>query len=346
MIEQLKTYQCFKEECAPVDYKGNEDFIIRMSHALSTKWQKIICVKPVALVIVLSVLFSINSEAKLHEPTQSKYFNTEDAGFIIEENKGVIYILRLLARKNIKKDMYGTAFFENPSDENSPLTFDFKMLKGDKRVLVKSPIVKEVENNRSYEVKVLLYKDATREKVASIHNQYIEFKIPSKVAQIKGIKLISSSNNGIRPNHFRVSGWSLLLQKSKWKEGTSKINNEQYLVHYIKTDDTLENWSLILTSHTFYTHIEADWLYDYTIKDLAKDCPSFIYEVIEKTPGSIIFEWSNTGCNGNPAIQEIKKIVNQNKYVYSISLTSKNDQWFEQFNKHWIKYFKSIKAIL
>jgi hypothetical protein len=314
--------------------------------AIASKSNNCLNLKSSFILIIVLLLISVKIYAKAQKPTKSKYFKTEVAGFSIKENEGVSYVIELSTRKKIKKDMYGTAFFENPSIESSPSIFDFKLLKGDKSILIRSPVLREIKNNRSYQVKVLLYKDPEKITEVNIHTQNIEFKMPSEIAKIKGINLIPSQNINISSNHFRVSEWTLLLDKSNWQEGSNQITREDHLIEYIPINETIDNWSSILTSHASYTHIEVDWLYDYIRKNLAKDCPSFIYEMVDKTSKSIIFEWSHAGCNGNPAVHELRKIVNQNNYMYSISFTSKNDKLFDQNKEDWISKFKSIRAIL
>ena len=300
----------------------------------------------VKLLVILVVFMSASIEAIPPEAAKSIYFKTEAAGFVLEQDEGVMYYIDLSVRKNIRREMYGTALFENPLDSKSPLVFNFKLLKGDGNLTFRSPIIREITNEKPYQVQILLYKDIDKTELKNTHVQFVEFIMPSAIAIEKGIKFISSKYDNLHTKQFNVNGWSFSLEKSEWHEASRQINIEQSVMEYIPSGEVLDNWSLKLTSHVIYTHIENDWMYNYLIKELKIDCPSFSSKVLEASSESILFEWSHSGCRGNPPQHEIRKLVNSYNYLFSLAVSWKETNVLDKQKQFWIYKIESAQVKL
>jgi hypothetical protein len=301
--------------------------------------------KKVLLIIILALFLIQNVIATPAKPTKSKYFTTENAGFLLKDGEGVLYMIDLLVRKKIRKDMHGTAIFENPIDITSPLEFNFILNKGDKSILIRSPIINEIKNVKSYSVKVQLYKDSDKTKLVNTHLQMIEFLLPTEIADKKGINLIAAVDKPLNSDEINIVGWSIILKNSLWKKSTNQIEIDQSLIEYTPIGEALDNCSTIISSHIIYTNIELDWLYDFMIKELKKDCPTLNHNILKESNDQILFEWNHSGCRGEDAKHEIRKIANANNFSYSLSISWKNNFFSLKDKTMWVDKIKSANPV-
>ncbi len=297
------------------------------------------------VIIILLLSFFQTVSAIPQDATKSKYFKTKNAGFALIEGKGVRYLIDLSVRKKIRKDMYGTYFFENPLDKMSPLKFDFILKKRDKKLRVLSPLIKTIKNNKLYSAKILLYKDASKTKLVNTHIQNIEFMLPTEIANKKGIKLLTMEDK-ISQDEMRILGWSIYLDRRLWESPIKQINQEQSVIEYTPKGESIDKWSAILTSYIVYSNIEIERLFNFVLVELKKECPSFKYSTIEKSSNHILMDWSHKGCRGNKPQHELRKFVNTNGFVYSLSISWKESVFTNEIKENWLNKLKLAEPVL
>lgn len=272
--------------------------------------------------------------------TKSEYISTESAGFMLANGEGVFYSLAFAIRQEIKYEMYGIVLFENPINREKPLVKYIVISKGQKEIAVQSPLIKKIENGKTYKVVFVLFKDAKKTKIINRHVQKIEFSLPVEMATQLGLELISPRQDLI------IENWSIAFDPDRWSEGYRTEDSEQTVIEYVLKGESVENWSKLVTSQTIFSKIDPEWLYNYMIEDLKKDCPSLKTSIITKSKKSILFEWHRAECEGHPSQHELRKIVVYKNKTYAIALSRKNNTLSANSLERWIASFKSAEIKL
>ena len=150
-----------------------------------------------ASILLITPLTSISQT----NGTKSKYFRTEYSGIEPKYAEGVKYTTVFSTRKRIRKDMYLTVIYEDPANKNKLISEDSILEKGKQLFALVSPIIKKIENAKTYKVELLLYKDAKRTKLVNTHIQYIDFNLSAEKAAELNLEFIFSGSDESKINH-------------------------------------------------------------------------------------------------------------------------------------------------
>lgn len=108
----------------------------------------------------------------------------------MEKGEGVMYAMTFSLQKELSAPIYATVRFENPSDRKKPFDVELAISPGQEQVLVRSPSISRIKNNRAYKVQVLLFSDEARTQRIGQHKQKVVFSIPSGMEDVFGIDLL------------------------------------------------------------------------------------------------------------------------------------------------------------
>jgi hypothetical protein len=123
-------------------------------------------------------------------PTTSKYLVTEDGGFVMTKDEGVMYAMTFSVRENLASPLYATILFDNPEDRRSPFVVEVTAEPGQSQILAKSPGIKRIKSGTSYAVRVQLYSDPARTQRVGKHVQKVLFGIPAEAMAAFGIEAL------------------------------------------------------------------------------------------------------------------------------------------------------------
>ncbi len=126
---------------------------------------------------LFAVLLTLSAAAKTPRPQKSQYLRSESAGFVMSEEKGVIYSLAFKSRQKLEAPLFVTVQFENPSNAATPLVLQTKLEPGQEVLSVQSPRLTEITHDKVYQVEVLLYSDEARTALVGRHRQDVLFSV-------------------------------------------------------------------------------------------------------------------------------------------------------------------------
>ena len=123
-------------------------------------------------------------QSHLPGPTQTEYATTLGAGFLMADDKAVLYAMTYRLHESPGPNASYVVEFENPT-RNKELIFVKKRLTSIKEdLLVRSPLFFEIQNNRNYTVTLKLFSDG---KHVADHVQQVHFGMPDDA--LKGLNL-------------------------------------------------------------------------------------------------------------------------------------------------------------
>ena len=110
------------------------------------------------------------------DPVKSGYFETREAKFNINFNKGQMesrYSITLKVRRPLIAGGYVEVEFENPQDKSNPVRVARPIGPQETVFTVESPVIYGRSQDTDYEVTAYLYKDASKIILLSTHRQMI-----------------------------------------------------------------------------------------------------------------------------------------------------------------------------
>lgn len=140
-------------------------------------------------VFILTIPFSVDA-AYMPKPTKTKYFVSLGAVFTMERGRGVFYNMTYGRRKPIEKVMFGVIEFQNPEDIKNPHVVEIRVAPGTKDVLVNSPVIPRIKNNKVYRVEFNLYEDEEHKILINKHVQKVLFSFPEGFPEQFGIEIL------------------------------------------------------------------------------------------------------------------------------------------------------------
>jgi hypothetical protein len=99
----------------------------------------------------------------------------------------VKYGMNYRLRKDLSYPLYIRVEFENPEPGGDVLSSDVKMAPGQKDLLVESPVLPGIEDNRVYLTVLRAYRDQAKTDLVTEHVQEILFRMPEEILRQRGI---------------------------------------------------------------------------------------------------------------------------------------------------------------
>ena len=112
------------------------------------------------------------------KPATTEYVKTEGAGFAIEKKKDVNYGITYTLLKSIGDSPSIKIEFENPDNTQESIIVEKTINPNEKRLVISSPLLSCIENDRTYQVILSLYSNG---KLVSTHKDNVQFSIPSSL---------------------------------------------------------------------------------------------------------------------------------------------------------------------
>jgi len=116
------------------------------------------------------------------------------------------------------------------------------------------------------------------------------------------------------------------------------------ITEYVRGDETLDGWTELVTLQTQFRMVQlsgmetAQDIYKKIVKVREGECPgSTRWQVIEETPGRVLYEWRAKPCREYPDQHEISLLADGTRDRYRLAYTAavaeidgkKRNQWIE-----------------
>ncbi len=111
--------------------------------------------------------------------SETEYVTTTGAQFLIDTNEGTVkYGMNYHLNKDIGNIPSYIAIFENPEPSGESLIVKKSIPPGEKDLIIQSPILSGIENNRDYNVILKLLSNG---KMVTEHQQKVQFSLPQNI---------------------------------------------------------------------------------------------------------------------------------------------------------------------
>lgn len=128
------------------------------------------------------------------------------------------------------------------------------------------------------------------------------------------------------------------FQPQGWKIGFSEdIRGKGNIVEYVPTNETVQNWSKIMTIQFFEgSSMEPAVAMNRLKGKMQSRCPDVEWNIIEESKVHVLYEWSIVACVGHPSQHEISKFMKGNDGLHRFAYTEKTEKLSESSRKIWI----------
>lgn len=125
-------------------------------------------------------------QSHLPGPTQTEYATTLGAGFLVADEKAVLYAMTYRLHKSPGPNASYVVEFENPTRSKDLIFVKKRLSSINDDLLVRSRMFFEIQNNKSYTVTLKLFSDG---KHVADHVQQVHFSIPEEAAKSMNLKV-------------------------------------------------------------------------------------------------------------------------------------------------------------
>ena len=146
---------------------------------------------PFLAAAVVTIGCSSPQSEVMPSPTTTEYFKTIGGGFI-SSGRILEYALNFQVRKPINGNQpwFATVLFENPEDQNKPLTQLNEYPSNKIDISLTSTELSAIKNHKTYKVTVRAYSDSARTTLVTTHDMYVRFDVPNQIASSFGVKFL------------------------------------------------------------------------------------------------------------------------------------------------------------
>lgn len=142
---------------------------------------------------------------------------------------------------------------------------------------------------------------------------------------------------------------SYILQfpdQQAWKLGHQQKQGDSFLQEFVKSNESVQNWSEIVTiSHMKQAaKVDANVVTQRTIDGLRKGCPSFKHSVVASDQTHVIFRWSDEGCGGWPAQEGVMRIISDGDGVFNFQYAYLKNKASPNFDS-WVEIISEAKIV-
>jgi hypothetical protein len=138
--------------------------------------------------------------------------------------------------------------------------------------------------------------------------------------------------------------WRFKLDSATWQLGYEGEDGDQALREYVPKRQTVNHWTEMVSSVRFKDPVSPQAMYGIIKFGILLGCSSAHVSVIEETDDSILFEWWQDDCGGNPAQHEIRRICAGARGTYSLSYVQKTHQMSSVERDRWISIIKAARV--
>lgn len=138
--------------------------------------------------------------------------------------------------------------------------------------------------------------------------------------------------------------WRFKLDLAAWQLGYKGEDGDQALREYVPKGQTVNHWTEMVSSVRFKEPVSPQAMYGIMKSGILSGCSSAHVSVIEETDDSILFEWWQGDCGGNPAQHEIRKICADRRGTYSLSYVQKTQLMSSADRDRWISILKAARV--
>ena len=144
--------------------------------------------KKVCTLVAIAFLIPLITNAAPPEPEESEYIKSTGGGFSVA--KGVpVYAMNFQIIKPLPQNAELRFLFENPKKGAPDITETGKLEISETEIVVQSPPLECIRNNRLYLVTIEIYAESSENRPLSIHKQKIEFRLPKQLIEQAGITI-------------------------------------------------------------------------------------------------------------------------------------------------------------
>lgn len=138
--------------------------------------------------------------------------------------------------------------------------------------------------------------------------------------------------------------WNFAFDSRPWQLVYQAANRQNATREYVLIGQTVHDWSELVSSYYAAGEIPLRAFFEEFRRGLAHDCPSLRVSIIEETADSILFEWRHTGCQGQPAQHEIRRIESVEAGTLMLSFVEKTRELSAEKRATWLAIIKAASV--
>jgi hypothetical protein len=128
-----------------------------------------------------------------------------------------------------------------------------------------------------------------------------------------------------------------------WTVGHQQRNSKQSLTEYVLPGQTVENWKELVTSQVFFQPVPVAALVEKLRESLAQGCPSLVWNVIEQTEKTVLYEWRDSGCGGFEPQHEVARVTIESSGLYRLAYAAKTKKPLSAERRHqWLSILSQV----
>ncbi|MBI3610959.1 MAG: hypothetical protein HY204_09705 [Nitrospirae bacterium] len=140
----------------------------------------------------------------------------------------------------------------------------------------------------------------------------------------------------------------------EWKIGYQQELKDQYfIVEYIPSDETLNNWTKMVTIQNFglktrgqptaYSGKTPEELMSDLKEKMEKRCSNTVWNVIEHGQNDVLYEWRIENCSPEPDQHEVARIFDGKWNRFRVAYVSKVKKLPDEERAEWIDNLKKAR---
>jgi hypothetical protein len=112
------------------------------------------------------------------------------------------------------------------------------------------------------------------------------------------------------------------------------------MTEYVLSGQSVNNWQELVTVISLYGRqrdMTSEQFMGALKEIMIKRCPNVFWEVIQRQPDEILFEWRVDGCKGAEDQHEIKRLISGKTAIHHIAYTIKKPKMSLEQKNQWVQ---------
>lgn len=126
----------------------------------------------------------------------------------------------------------------------------------------------------------------------------------------------------------------------RWEVGYKIVGQGMSMTEYVLSGQSVNNWQELVTVISLYGRqrdMTSEQFMGALKEIMIKRCPNVFWEVIQRQPDEILFEWRVAGCKGAEDQHEIKRLISGKTAIHHIAYTIKKPKMSLEQKNQWVQ---------
>ena len=166
---------------------------------------------------------------------------------------------------------------------------------------------------------------------------------------ILAIALLSGCGT-VGPGSAQQENLGFAFDMSDWQVGHSAENRSERSMEFVLKGEKIDNWTRLVTMQTFKKSAVSGESLETTVNKMAKQmsaqCPETVWNVIERGPNTILYEFRVQNCPPNADQHVIARVLDGKYNRFHIAYAAKvktlppeeRDKWIKLLSKASIEH--------